>query len=1343
MRKQIIAVIAICTLFDVERVCSRQEQVLLSHRVQHSDTNAMEARYFHIRQRDQIDIINASRQDNDGEDDEMFWSRFLNENDSASMPPTKSPVATASPVSGSPVSGSPVSGSPVSSSPVVVTPTTASPSGSAPLNENLVEIIQSDKDLSTLYQLLIAADYADAYASDGPFTVFAPTNEAFRKVDQDVLNLFLTDNSWIAQVQNLLDFFVSEDTSSLVNGQQFQMRNSENVVVSVVGSNISVTSEFTTTPSNIVQKNIPATNGVLNKVDEVLIPAFVETNIIQALQELGDYGILLQLIDDAGLTKDISTSMVTLFAPDDDAFNALPTAALEFLSNPANVGVLRQVLLYHLLPGLNPTMNLKSGPYDTLEGSPIQIEIDSTGTVVVVNGDSNVIRANILGNNGLAQGIDTVLVPPDVSLPTEVPTTAAPTGSAPAPSPQAPTGPVTKSVLDIVQTTPELSTLSNVVEIGQFGSELNGTDFLTLFGPTNDAFTKVNKAYFQLLLTPPWILHLQDILSFHTFGSGTVLEGDLVDGQELTMLNDEIVTVQKNGDTVILTSQFSPPGIKVLPSDVFATNGIVHELTGVLLSEFVGLSIIAAMQQTDGFTVFLQLVQIAGLGKELSTGVYTVFAPTDAAFALIPNSTIDALKDPANVDKLTALLQYHIVAGVHPSVQFTNGTLPTLEGAPITIEVTETNGFFVNNNPIIQTDILANNGIIQAVGRVLQIPAPGAPVAAPTATTPIAAPVQVVPTPVAAPVASTPTSGNTIANVIESQPNLSTLTNAVEVANLKTALSQPGTFTMFAPVNAAFDKLNQAYLARLLTPNWILHLQDLLLFHVTLAAALYADNFSNNMIITMINLENVTTTVSKTPLKVTFSSPNTPGSSIIEFDLAASNGVVQEVNEVFLPEYISTNLIQLLGQFPSLSTTLSLINSVPDLAKTLTTGAFTILAPTNDAWNGLPNGRLEFLRNPANVNELRRLLQYQTLVTVLPTLRMQNRQYVTLEGSNVTLTIVSPNDILFNDAQAVLVNALANNGIVIAINGVLSIPISKPVPPAPVPAPASPPVASPSSGGNTVNDVVAGTDNLSTLESAIQAAGLASSLETGEDITLFAPVNSAFDAFGASLLQTLLQPQWIAHLRNLLLYHLTGKVKFDSIAPGQTLFMFNDETVKVGTDGTGELVLTGQNFADAGFVDVDLIASNGYVHEITGVLIPAFASITVIQALAKIDTYSTLSELLSLTNLSAVNLPSDYTILAPTDSAFGALSTDALNALYDNAQQRTNVILNHIVPSVLPSATVKSGNVVAVGGATIKIKVDIPNNNTLVITYNEAKTVQFDILGNNGIAQGIDEVLIF
>ena len=191
----------------------------------------------------------------------------------------------------------------------------------------------------------------------------------------------------------------------------------------------------------------------------------------------------------------------------------------------------------------------------------------------------------------------------------------------------------------------------------------------------------------------------------------------------------------------------------------------------------------------------------------------------------------------------------------------------------------------------------------------------------------------------------------------------------------------------------------------------------------------------------MINIENITVSVSQNPYNVRITSQFTTGSDIVEFDLKASNGVVQKVDRVFLPKFYRTTLNQLINQFNDFSITASLINSVPSvLARLSKDGSYTLLAPTNKAWQALGTTKLEALQDPDNIDELKSILRYHILPIVLPNIQFRNQEYTTLQGSNVTVTIQNSNTILFNNVQVIQVNALARNGIGHGIQGVLSIP---------------------------------------------------------------------------------------------------------------------------------------------------------------------------------------------------------------------------------------------------------------------------------------------------------------
>ncbi len=122
------------------------------------------------------------------------------------------------------------------------------------------------------------------------------------------------------------------------------------------------------------------------------------------------------------------------------------------------------------------------------------------------------------------------------------------------------------------------------------------------------------------------------------------------------------------------------------------------------------------------FSTLNSAIQAAELESTLSgTGPYTVFAPTDAAFAALPPGTLDQLLLPENKAQLQQLLSYHVVPGSVTSAQITPGEVNTVEGAPVNI-TTSAGEVTVGNARVTEPDITASNGVIHAIDQVLLPP---------------------------------------------------------------------------------------------------------------------------------------------------------------------------------------------------------------------------------------------------------------------------------------------------------------------------------------------------------------------------------------------------------------------------------------------------------------------------------------------------------------------------------------------------------------------------------------------------------------------------------------------
>lgn len=140
--------------------------------------------------------------------------------------------------------------------------------------------------------------------------------------------------------------------------------------------------------------------------------------------------------------------------------------------------------------------------------------------------------------------------------------------------------------------------------------------------------------------------------------------------------------------------------------------------------EMVKSDIVDTAVAAGGFTTLVAAVQAAGLEDTLrSDGPFTVFAPTDEAFAALPAGTVENLLKPENKDQLVAVLTYHVLAGKTYAADLAGQTLsaPTVNGAEVNVDGTD--GVKANNATVVAADVKASNGVIHVIDTVLLPPA--------------------------------------------------------------------------------------------------------------------------------------------------------------------------------------------------------------------------------------------------------------------------------------------------------------------------------------------------------------------------------------------------------------------------------------------------------------------------------------------------------------------------------------------------------------------------------------------------------------------------------------------
>jgi uncharacterized surface protein with fasciclin (FAS1) repeats len=124
---------------------------------------------------------------------------------------------------------------------------------------------------------------------------------------------------------------------------------------------------------------------------------------------------------------------------------------------------------------------------------------------------------------------------------------------------------------------------------------------------------------------------------------------------------------------------------------------------------------------TEGFATLVAAVQAAGLVETLQgDGPFTVFAPTDAAFAALPEGLLEKLLLPENLDVLISILTYHVVSGTVLAADVTAGEVTTVQGEAITVATD--GGVTVNGANVIAVDVLASNGVIHVIDAVILPP---------------------------------------------------------------------------------------------------------------------------------------------------------------------------------------------------------------------------------------------------------------------------------------------------------------------------------------------------------------------------------------------------------------------------------------------------------------------------------------------------------------------------------------------------------------------------------------------------------------------------------------------
>ncbi len=546
--------------------------------------------------------------------------------------------------------------------------------------DDIVDTAIAADDFNTLVAAVLVADLEDALRGAGPFTVFAPTDEAFAALDDSLLAYLLDNPNKLAQVllYHVVEGSIWAADAIAAAPTSLTTLQGEQIDVTVDDGNVFINDAQVITP------NIGASNGVIHVIDKVLIPEnFDADDIVDTAITADDFNTLVTAVLAADLEDALrGTGPFTVFAPTDAAFADVPEALLAYLlDNPEK---LADVLLYHVVDGrITSDDAVAAAPTSltTLQGDAI--DVTANGGVFI--NDAQVTMADISASNGIIHVIDTVLIPPSLEV---------------------------DDIVDTAIAADDFNTLVTAVIEANLVDALRADGPFTVFAPTDAAFADVPEALLAYLLDNPD--KLADVLLYHVV-DGRITSDDAVAAAptSLTTLQGDAIDVTANGVVFVNDAQV------VLP-DISASNGIIHVIDTVLIPPSLEVDdIVDTAIAADGFETLVEAVIAADLVATLKgEGPFTVFAPTDDAFADLPAGTLDSLLD--DPDALANILKYHVVAGYFTAAEviaLDGHTLTTVQGTTVSISVNA--DVLINDAKVTATDIKASNGIIHVIDAVL------------------------------------------------------------------------------------------------------------------------------------------------------------------------------------------------------------------------------------------------------------------------------------------------------------------------------------------------------------------------------------------------------------------------------------------------------------------------------------------------------------------------------------------------------------------------------------------------------------------------------------------------
>ena len=459
-----------------------------------------------------------------------------------------------------------------------------------------------------LVDALTQANLVATLQGDGPFTVFAPTDQAFADANID-LSTFDTDEE-IAVLTDILLYHVytagAVYAADVTNGMTVAMGNGDDASFTVTDGTVMIGDATVTTP------DVMASNGVIHVIDKVLMPPADLVDIAAVAMSTGVHDSLVAALTQANLVATLQgDGPFTVFAPTDQAF-ADANIDLSTFDTDEEIAVLADILLYHVYSGAVYAAGVTDGlAVQMVNGDYAQFTV-TEGTVMIE--DATVTSADVMASNGVIHVIDKVLMPPmpytGIGICYNTVTHMIVAGSTMEEcnaymyvedfemGGQMYTGcynTVSHALTDVTEATCEsymwtppvdiattaMSTgihtsLVNALSASGLVATLQGEGNFTVFAPTDQAFA--DAGIDMEFIANAEVATLADILLYHVFaGESAVYAAGVTNGLTVTMVNgDEASFTVTDGTVMVGDATVTTP-------DVMASNGVIHVIDKVLM----------------------------------------------------------------------------------------------------------------------------------------------------------------------------------------------------------------------------------------------------------------------------------------------------------------------------------------------------------------------------------------------------------------------------------------------------------------------------------------------------------------------------------------------------------------------------------------------------------------------------------------------------------------------------------------------------------------------------------------------------------------------------------------